>query len=77
MYLAVAGAVHGLAWPDAAAAVASNISLAPALVAVASNSPVNAGESPQRDSSSQGSERTDRPRECSPSEAIDTECIFN
>jgi len=77
MYLAVAGVVHVLAWPDAAAAVAPDFSLAPALDAVASNPPVSAGESPRRDSPGQGLERTDTSRECTPSEAIDTQCVFN
>lgn len=77
MYLAVAGVVQGLAWPDAAAAVASDISSAPALHAVASSPPVGAGESPRRDSPGQGSDRTDSSRECSPSEAIDTQSMNN
>jgi hypothetical protein len=76
-YLAVAGVIHVLAWPDAAAVVAPDISLAPALDAVASNAPVSAAESLRRGWPGQESERTDTSRECMLSEAIDTKCIFN
>jgi hypothetical protein len=68
-YLTVAGVVHVLASPSAAAAIASD--------STASTSKTGVGESLQSDSLAQRSEQADNSRECMPSAAIDYECIFN
>jgi hypothetical protein len=75
MYLAVAGVVHVLVSRDAAAVVPDS-SPTPASAATASDPPVSAGQS-SSDSVDQDSERTDNSRECRPSAAIDSKCIFN
>jgi hypothetical protein len=56
MYLAVAGVVHVLTSPDAAA-VAANSSMAPASVATAKNPAVNAGDLPSRRNSEPSADR--------------------
>jgi hypothetical protein len=76
MYLAAAGVVHVLVSRDAAAVVPDS-SRTPASAATASDSPISAGQSPPSDSLGDGSERTDNSRECRPSAAIDSKCIFN
>lgn len=68
-YLTVAGVVHVLASPSAAAAIAPD--------STTSISKTGVRESLQSDSLAQLSEQADNSRECMPSAAIDSECIFN
>lgn len=77
MYLAVAGIVRGLTLPDAIAAITLDSSMTPSADDAASTSPAGAVESPTRESLGQGLERTDSARECKPSAAIDSACLYN
>jgi len=76
-HLPVAGVAHALAAPNAAVAVAPDRSPASAPSVTASSFTAGAGESSTSESLGQVAERTDNSRECRPSAAIDSQCIFN
>lgn len=77
MHLAVGGILHVLAWPDAAAATATYGLVTLPRAPAASTSPDGPGELRARDFLERGAERTDGSRECTPNEAIESNCIFN
>ena len=77
MHLAVGGIVHALGSASAAVAVAPDRSMASASASTASSFTGGTGESSTSDALGQASERTDDSRECMPSAAIDSKCIFN
>jgi hypothetical protein len=79
MFLAVAVIVylHVLTSHDASAAIAPASSTRPSAAATALSPTIEVTESPPRDSLGQAPERTDNSRECRPSAAIDSNCIYN
>ena len=74
MYLATAGVATVIS-PNPAAAAPEG-SVAPASAEPASDPPIPAGQLPKRDWVDQDPERLDNPRECSPSAAIESKCIY-
>lgn len=74
IYLATAGLAPAISPEPAAAAPQSSV--APVSAEPASDPPIPAGQLPTRDWVDQDPERLDNPRECRPSAAIESKCIY-